>query len=112
MNVLEALGTARRREILRLAWRQERSAGAIHQALPGITFGAVSQHLRILTDAGLLARRSEGRNRFYVARKEGLGPLRTWLETMWDDALYQLKVRAEMEEARRGPRPQNRRRRR
>ena len=112
MNVLEALGTARRREILRLVWREERSAGEIHRALPGITFGAVSQHLRILKDAGLLARRGEGRSRFYVARKEALGPLRTWLEAMWDDALYRLKVRAEMEDARRGPRPQNRRRRR
>ena len=109
---LEALGTARRREILRLVWRQERSAGEIHRALGDVTFGAVSQHLRILTDCGLLARRGEGRGRFYTARKDALGPLRGWLESMWDDALYRLKVRAELESARRGPRPQKRRRRR
>jgi DNA-binding transcriptional ArsR family regulator len=77
-----------------------------------VTFGAVSQHLRILADSGLLVRREEGRKRFYRARKETLGPLQGWLETMWDDALYRLKIRAEMEQARRGPLPQNRRRRR
>jgi DNA-binding transcriptional ArsR family regulator len=112
VNTLEALGTARRREILRLVWRQERSAGEIHRALGDVTFGAVSQHLRLLTDSGLLARRGEGRSRFYAARKEALGPLRGWLESMWEDALYRLKVRAEMEQTRRGPRPQNRRRKR
>lgn len=112
MNALEALGTPRRREILRLVWRRERSAGEIRSAFPGITFGAVSQHLRILADSGLLARRREGRSRFYKARPEALGPLQPWLEGMWEDALYRLKVRAEMEDARRGPRPQGRRRRR
>lgn len=112
MTALEALGTARRREILRLVWRRERSAGEIHQALRDVTFGAISQHLRILTDSGLLVRRGEGRRRFYTARKDPLGPLESWLESMWDDALYRLKVRAELESARRGPRPRNRRRKR
>lgn len=112
MTPLAALGTPRRREILRLLWRRERSAGDVHRALGDVTFGAVSQHLRILVEAGLLTRRGEGRRRFYAARKEPLGPLGGWLESMWDDALYSLKVRAEMEAARRGPRPQNRRRRR
>ncbi|HQQ78695.1 MAG TPA: helix-turn-helix domain-containing protein, partial [Thermoanaerobaculia bacterium] len=58
---LAALGTPRRREILRLVWEEERSAGAIHGALPDVTFGAVSQHLRVLRDAGLVACRVEGR---------------------------------------------------
>jgi DNA-binding transcriptional ArsR family regulator len=112
VNTIEALGAPRRREILRLVWQQERSAGDLHRALGDVTFGAVSQHLRILSDSGLLLRREEGRKRFYRAQKEALGPLQEWLETMWSDALYRLKIRAEMEQARRGPLPQKRRRRR
>jgi DNA-binding transcriptional ArsR family regulator len=111
-TLIEALGAPRRREILRLVWHGERSAGDVHRALGDVTFGAVSQHLRILAGAGLLFRREEGRKRFYRARKDALGPLERWLETLWDDALYRLKIRAEMEQARRGPLPQNRRRRR
>lgn len=67
--------------------------------------GAISQHLRILEDAGLIRHREEGVHRYYVARKEEMGSLQTWLESMWDTALYRLKIRAEMEEARRGPQP-------
>jgi DNA-binding transcriptional ArsR family regulator len=109
-SVLQTLGTPRRREILRLVWEQERSAGDIHRALGDVTFGAVSQHLRRLEEASLLRGRREGRHRFYVARKEGLGPLAEWLESMWDDALYKLKLRAELEESRRGPKQRRRRR--
>jgi DNA-binding transcriptional ArsR family regulator len=112
VSLLQALAAPRRREILRLAWDGERSAGEIHAALGDVTFGAVSQHLRLLAEVGLLTRRGEGRSRFYAARKDELGPFRPWLETMWDDALYQLKLRAELEEARRGPRPRQGRRRR
>ena len=106
----ETLGTPRRREILRLVWDGERSAGEIHRALGDVTFGAVSQHLRLLEDASLLRSRREGRHRFYAARKDELGPLAKWLESMWDDALYRLKLRAELDESRRGPRPGRRRR--
>jgi DNA-binding transcriptional ArsR family regulator len=102
---MAALAAPRRREILRLVWRRERSAGEIRRAFPDVTFGAVSQHLHVLTGAGFLARRGVGRRRLYRARREALGPLRGWLESMWDDALYRLKLRAELEEARRGPRP-------
>ena len=109
-SVIQTLGTPRRREILRLVWEGERSAGEIHRALGDVTFGAVSQHLRRLEDASLLRSRREGRQRFYAARKDALGPLAQWLESMWDDALYRLKLRAELEESRRGPRPGRRRR--
>jgi DNA-binding transcriptional ArsR family regulator len=81
-SVLQTLGTPRRREILRLVWEGERSAGDIHRALGDVTFGAVSQHLRRLEEASLLRSRREGRYRFYAARKEGLGPLAEWLESM------------------------------
>jgi DNA-binding transcriptional ArsR family regulator len=109
--LLQALAAPRRREILRLVWREERPAGDIHRALPDVTFGAVSQHLRVLTECGLVAARRQGRHRLYRARKEALGSLRTWLEATWDDALYRLKLRAELEQARRGPRAAKRRKR-
>lgn len=101
---LAALATPRRREILRLVWADEKSAGTIHGALPDVTFGAVSQHLRILLDAGLVSRRSEGRRRLYRARRHALGPFRGPLEAQWARALDRLKLLAELEEARRGPR--------
>ena len=93
-----------RREILRLVWAGERRPDAIHGALPDVTFGAVSQHLRVLKEAGLVACRAEGRKRFYRARRRALGPMRGPLEAHWADALYRLKLLAELEEARRGPR--------
>src|SRR5262249_28927252 len=105
VRALAALAAPRRREILRLVWDGERSAGTIHAALGDVTFGAVSQHLRRLQQAGLVRVRVDGRRRLYQADKQMLAPLRKWLEEMWDDALYALKLRAELEEARRGPRP-------
>ena len=105
MLALEAIAAPRRREILRLVWKQERSAGEIAREMPEVTFGAVSQHLRILASAGLVSVRPEGRSRYYAARKSALGPLRTALEKMWDDALERLKTRAELEASRRGPKP-------
>ena len=102
--MLEALASPRRREILRLCWREERSAGELHRALGDVTFGAVSQHLRVLDEAGLVTCTRDGRRRLYRARRDALGPLRRWLESHWDDALYHLKLHAELEEARRGPR--------
>ena len=107
--VFEALAAPRRREILRLVWDRERSAGDIHRALPEVSFGAVSQHLTLLESAGLVARRAEGRFHYYGARRKELGHLGKWLESMWDDALASLKLHAEAEEKRRGPRSRGRR---
>jgi len=107
--VLDAIASPRRREILRLVWRKEQTAGAIHQAMPEVTFGAVSLQLRSLAEAGLVVARQQQRNRFYRARREVLGPAAKILERMWDDALWKLKVAAEMEESRRGPKPRGRR---
>jgi hypothetical protein len=77
-----------------------------------VTFGAVSLQLRTLAEAGLLASRSKHRFRFYRARPEAVGGMRAVLERMWDDALWRLKLAAELEQSRRGPRPQSRRKRR
>jgi DNA-binding transcriptional ArsR family regulator len=99
-TVLRALGAPRRRDILRIVRCRERSAGGIHRALGDLTFGAVSQHLGVLERAGLVTARRDGRSRLYQARPEGLGPLKEWLESMWDDALASLQSLAEAEEAR------------
>ena len=103
--VLQTIASPRRREILRLMWSEEQTAGAIHRAMPDVTFGAVSLQLRSLVEAGLVETRSESRNRFYKARREAFGPVAEILERMWDDALWNLKLAAELEETRRGPKP-------
>ena len=103
VDLFETVAAPRRREILRLVWSVERSAGEIARAMPEVTFGAVSQHLRVLEGAGLVSVRPDGRSRYYAARRQALGPLATALEKMWDDALERLKVRAELEASRRGP---------
>jgi DNA-binding transcriptional ArsR family regulator len=102
-DLLDAIASPRRREILRLLWNEEQSAGAIHRAMPDVTFGAVSLQLRALLNAGLVEARIEHRNRFYRARREALGPVAALLESMWDDALWKLKLAAELEQSRRGP---------
>ena len=72
--LLAAVASPRRREILRLVWRDELAAGEISRAMPDVTFGAVSLQLRALVDAGLVESRSEGRHRLYRARPDKLGP--------------------------------------
>jgi DNA-binding transcriptional ArsR family regulator len=102
--VLAAAASARRREILRLVWDEERSAGDIHREMPDVTFGAVSLQLKWLLKAGLVETRAQSRFHFYRARREAFGPVGEMLERMWSDALWRLKLAAELEESRRGPR--------
>jgi DNA-binding transcriptional ArsR family regulator len=109
--ILNAIASPRRQEILRLVWHDEQTAGAIHRAMPDITFGAVSLQLKALLDAGLVEARAENRNRFYRANTEALGPMAEMLERMWDDALWKLKLAAELEQSRRGPKQQRRKKR-
>ncbi len=104
-SLLTAVASPRRREILRLVWNKELSAGEIHRAMPDVTFGAVSLQLAKLLETGLVEARSQERNRFYRAVKEELGPAAGMLERMWDDALWKLKLAAELEHTRRGPQP-------
>jgi DNA-binding transcriptional ArsR family regulator len=108
--VLTAVASPRRREILRLVWNAERSAGDIHGAMPDVSFGAVSLQLRALAEAGLVTCRRDHRHRYYTANRAALGPVGKALERMWDDALWRLKLQVELEETRRGPKPRRRRR--
>ncbi len=94
-DLLRTLQSGRRRTILRLVWDDELSAGDIHRRIGDVTFGAISQQLRLLTEAGLVTVRRDGRFRYYRAQPHTLGALRPWLEAMWADALTQLKLQAE-----------------
>ena len=96
--VLQAINEPRRRDILHLVARHELAAGQIHRAFGDVTFGAISQHLRVLADAGLVVMRKDGRHRLYRARLDELGPLRKWLEDMWTRALDDLSTLVEAEE--------------
>lgn len=94
---LKAIAEPRRREILRLVWDAERSAGEIASHFE-ITRPAISQHLRVLKEADLVFERRQGTKRFYRARPEGLEELRQFLEGFWDHNLAALKQAAEHEE--------------
>ena len=72
---LAALASPRRREILRLVWSNERSAGDIAKTFEDVTWPAISQNLRILKDAGLVRERRLGTSRLYRADRTTLRPL-------------------------------------
>jgi DNA-binding transcriptional ArsR family regulator len=97
-DAFQALGEPRRREVLALVADRERTAGEIAERFD-VTRQAISQHLRILLEAGLVQARREGTRRFYRARPEGLEDVRASLDAMWPDALQHLKTAAEAEHA-------------
>ena len=85
-EALRALAEPRRRAILRLVTHDELAAGEIAQAFE-VTRTAVSQHLTVLRNAGLVSERRDGTRRYYRARPEGLAGLREFLEDMWASSL-------------------------
>jgi DNA-binding transcriptional ArsR family regulator len=97
-SVLSALADPRRRAILTLVRDVERPAGDIAAHFPDVTGPAISQHLRVLREAGLLAERRAGTRRLYHARPEGLRELRAWIRDFWGDALEDLREAAEQYE--------------
>jgi DNA-binding transcriptional ArsR family regulator len=94
---LKAIAEPRRRRILALVRDDELSAGEI-AAHFDVTRPAISQHLAVLRDAGLVTERRTGTRRLYRARPEGLDELRAFLEEFWDQRLGALKLRAERRE--------------
>jgi DNA-binding transcriptional ArsR family regulator len=89
-----ALAEPRRREMLRLVKDEPRSVNEIARHFD-ITQQAVSQHLKVLRDAGLLEVRPEGQRRLYVVRPDGFEAVRDFLREFWPDALQQLKRKVE-----------------
>ena len=94
---LKAIAAPHRRQILSLVRDEELSAGEI-AAHFDVTRPAVSQHLGVLKEAGLVEERRNGTRRLYRARPEGLQPVREFLEQFWDERLDALKREAEIEE--------------
>ena len=94
---LKAIAAPHRRQILSLVRDGELSAGEI-AAHFDVTRPAVSQHLTVLKEAGLVDERRNGTRRLYRVRPEGLQPIREFLEEFWDARLEALKREAEREE--------------
>ena len=92
--MLKAIAEPRRQEILRLIWQRERAAGDV-AAHFDISRPAISKHLRILKEAGLLEERRVGTQRLYRARRERLADARRFLESFWDEGLAAIKRSAE-----------------
>jgi DNA-binding transcriptional ArsR family regulator len=95
-DALRAIAEPRRRAILEIVARQELAAGAI-AAHFDVTRTAISQHLTVLKDAGLLVERRDGTRRLYRARPEGLDALRGLLEAMWASSLDMARQLVETE---------------
>ena len=106
-DVTRAIAEPRRREILALVRDRELSAGEIASRFE-ITRPAVSQHLGVLRDAGLLNERRDGTRRLYRARPEGLVGLRDFINQFWSERLQRLKLAAELEQQRRDKRAKRR----
>jgi DNA-binding transcriptional ArsR family regulator len=101
--ILKALAEPRRVAILKLVHVRELRAGEIARHFR-TTRPAISQHLRVLTKAGLLSLRRQGTRRLYRIRPEGFASLRAFLDVFWEESLSKLKIAAERERRRRGGR--------
>jgi len=86
-----ALGDPTRRAVFARIAQRPRPVGEIARELP-VSRPAVSQHLRILKDAGLVSDRRDGNRRIYAVRRDGLEALRVQLDQFWNDALTNFKV--------------------
>jgi DNA-binding transcriptional ArsR family regulator len=85
-SALAALADPTRRRVFEKLTTGPKAVSAIARGLP-VSRPAVSQHLRVLKDAGLVAERPEGTRRVYYIDPRGLGALRKWLDQFWDTAL-------------------------
>jgi DNA-binding transcriptional ArsR family regulator len=97
MEVFEAIAQPTRREIMRLLAGGELSAGAVASRFD-VTQPAISQHLKVLRETGLVEERRDGTRRLYRVRREGLGELQDFLASFFDEGLERLKAAAEAEE--------------
>ena len=100
---LRAIAEPHRRQIIRLVWDGELSAGEIASHFD-VSRPAISQHIGVLKEVGLVTERRNGTQRLYRASTERLVELRTFLDEFWGDRLEALKREAEREEKRRGKR--------
>jgi DNA-binding transcriptional ArsR family regulator len=95
---LKALAEPRRRQILKLVWSTELPASDIASHFLDVTRPAISQHLGVLRDAGLLSERREGTRRLYRADRDEMARLRAFLDDYWTSGLERLRDAAEAAE--------------
>jgi DNA-binding transcriptional ArsR family regulator len=93
-NALMVLADPTRRKVFERLRAGPRAVNLLAAGLP-VSRPAVSQHLKVLKDAGLVEERSEGVCRIYSLRREGLVELRAWLDSFWGEALEAFKLEAE-----------------
>jgi DNA-binding transcriptional ArsR family regulator len=98
-KAIQAITEPRRRDILHLVRDGELTSSAIASHFD-ISAPAISQHLKVLEEAGLVVVRRSGTKRFYSIRREGFTELMQYIESFWDDSLMRLKEAAEEEERR------------
>jgi DNA-binding transcriptional ArsR family regulator len=98
-EALQALGDPTRRSVLEELRDGPQAVGAIAARLP-VSRPAVSQHLRVLKEAGLVTERQHGTRRLYRVDPDGLAEVREYLEGFWEEALANFKAVAEQEEGR------------
>ena len=92
---LKALAEPRRRDILRLVWSQELPATAVAEHFGDVTRSAISQHLAVLKEAGLVRERREGTRRLYQVDQDEMRRLREFLDHYWTTGLDRLRDVAE-----------------
>jgi len=91
---LAALADPTRRQVFERLRSGPQRVGAIARGMP-VSRPAVSQHLKVLKEAGLVTDRPEGARRVYYIDPHGLGALRGWLDQFWDQALASFQAHAE-----------------
>jgi DNA-binding transcriptional ArsR family regulator len=99
-DAFEALGDPQRRTILQLLGERPRAVGELADELP-VSRPAVSFHLRLLKDAGLVEERRQGTRRIYSLRAEGLEVVEKYLREVWGDAAIRFRMMAENTKGRR-----------
>ena len=95
-DAIQALGDPTRRTVFERLREGPRSVGDLARGLP-VSRPAVSQHLRVLKDAGLVRERREGTRNYYSVNGDGLADLREYFEGFWDETLAAFKAAAERE---------------
>jgi DNA-binding transcriptional ArsR family regulator len=92
-----ALADPTRREVFERLANGPRSVGELAQAMP-VSRPAVSHHLKVLKEAGLVSDHPEGARRVYQIDPQGLGQIRAWLDRFWDQALAAFQAEVERDE--------------
>ncbi len=97
-TLLKTLGEPKRCEIVRLIWSEELAAAEIAKHFPDVTRSAISQHLGVLRNAGLVVERRDGVRRLYTVNQAEMGRVREFLDSFWTDSLDRLRELAESSE--------------